>query len=160
MGKTKAQVLSTIKGFAIADFEVASLRSADLVEFANQVAEGKHGSAARSPAATANYMSHLSGCLKIATPAFDVPFDKSIIEEVRETTTFLGITAKSKKRTKRPSFAELDALMECFVERETRDSRAIPMKKLFHSRFFQRGAKLKLLAFCGTITPRSTARFW
>ncbi|WP_271947786.1 site-specific integrase [Ruegeria faecimaris] len=130
MGKTKAQVLNTIKRFDVADFEVTSLRSADLVEFANQVAEGEHGSAARSPATTANYMSHLSGCLRLARPAFNVPFDKSIIAEARETTTSLGITGKSKKRTKRPSMTDLDLLMESFVKRETRDSRAIPMSKI------------------------------
>jgi len=63
MGKTKSQVLKTIKLFDVTDFEVASLRPADLVEFANQVAEGEHGPAGRSPSTTANYMSHLPGCL-------------------------------------------------------------------------------------------------
>ncbi|SHE54697.1 hypothetical protein SAMN05444279_1043 [Ruegeria intermedia] len=130
MGKTKSQVLNTIKLFDVADLEVTSLRPSDLVEFAIQVAEGEHGSAARSPATTSNYMSHLAGCLRLARPAFDVPFDKRVIEEARETTTSLGITGKSKKRTRRPSIAELDALMESFVRRETRDTRAIPMSKI------------------------------
>ena len=130
MGKTKSQVLKTIKLFDVADFEVASLRPADLVEFANQVAEGEHGPAGRSPSTTANYMSHLSGCLNLARPAFAIPFDKRVVEEARETTSTLGITGKSKKRTRRPDPAELDALMDYFVRRETRDSRAIPMSKI------------------------------
>ncbi|AML52298.1 site-specific integrase [Falsihalocynthiibacter arcticus] len=130
MGKTKSQVLKTIQNFNIADFEVTSLRPSDLIEFATQVAEGAHGAGARSPATTANYLSHLSGCLKLARPVFDIPFDKNILEEARETTTALGITGKSKKRTRRPSLAELDELMEYFFQRESHDSRAIPMTKI------------------------------
>ncbi|WP_127111644.1 tyrosine-type recombinase/integrase [Shimia sediminis] len=136
MGKTKTQVLKTIKHFEVADFEVASLRPSDLVEFATQVAEGQHGPANRSPATTANYMSHLSGCLNLARPAFDVPFDKQVMQQARETTTILGITGKSKKRTRRPSVAELDSIMEAFVDREERDSRAIPMSKIVPFAFF------------------------
>ncbi|GAB5436838.1 tyrosine-type recombinase/integrase [Falsiruegeria mediterranea] len=130
MGKTKSQVLRAIQQFDLADYEVASLRSPDLVEFALEVAEGKLGSAARTPATTANYLSHLSGCLKLARPAFDIPFDRRIMEEARETTTSLGVTGKAKKRTRRPSMAELDALMDFFVAREKRDNRAIPTRKI------------------------------
>ncbi|WP_170358650.1 tyrosine-type recombinase/integrase [Ruegeria arenilitoris] len=130
MGKTKCQVLDTIKRFDVANYDVTSLRTADLVEFATEVAEGKHGSAARSPATTANYLSHLSGCLKLAKPAFDIRFNKQILEEARETTTALGITGKSKKRTRRPSMVELDAIMGAFADREAHDSRAIPMSKI------------------------------
>lgn len=130
MGKTKVQVLKTIKLFDVAGYEVASLRPSDLVKFAIEVAEGNHGASVRTPATTANYLSHLSGCLRLARPAFDIPFDKRIIEEARETTSSLGLTGKSKKRTRRPSMAELEALMGFFVDRELRDSRAIPMSKI------------------------------
>jgi len=97
IGKTKSQVLKTIKLFDIADFEVASLWPADLAEFANQVVEGEHRPAEHSPATTAYDMSHLSGCLNLARPNFAIPFDKRGVEEARETTTTPGITGKSKK---------------------------------------------------------------
>ena len=58
MGKNKRQVLNTIQKFPIAELEVSSLRTSDLVEFAEQVADGLHGEAPRSPATAANYLSH------------------------------------------------------------------------------------------------------
>ncbi len=74
MGKTKAQALTTIKSFTIAEYEIPSLTSADLVEFSTQVAEGMHGPQARSPATTINYPSHLTSCLCLAEPSFDIHF--------------------------------------------------------------------------------------
>ncbi|MEQ9694116.1 hypothetical protein [Shimia sp. SDUM112013] len=109
LGKTKKQVLTAIKRFDVAGYEVASLKTSDLIEFATQVAEGGHGQSARTPSTTANYMSHLSGCLRLALPVFDIPFERQIVTEAREATTLLGVTGKSKRRTRRPSLEELDA---------------------------------------------------
>lgn len=97
MGKTKRQVLNTIQKFPIAELEVSSLRTSDLVEFAEQVADGLHGEAPRSPATAANYLSHLSGCLRLARPVFDIPFEKSVLTETREVVNSLGIVGKSKR---------------------------------------------------------------
>ncbi len=130
MGKTKAQVLKTIKSFAIADYEVTSLKSADLVEFATQVAEGMHGPQARSPATTANYLSHLTSCLCLAEPGFDIPFDDTIARKARRSAAILGLIGKSRKRTRRPTIGELDQLMSYFASRSAKDSRAIPMQKI------------------------------
>lgn len=130
VGKTKAQVLTTIKSFAIAEHEVTSLTSADLVEFATQVAEGMHGPQARSPATTANYLSHLTSCLCLAEPGFDIPFDDTIVRKARRSAAILGLIGKSRKRTRRPNLAELDELMSYFTLRTARDNRANPMQKI------------------------------
>lgn len=130
MGKTKAQVLTKIKSFAIAEHEVAALTSADLVEFTTQVAEGMYGPQTRSPATTANYLSHLTSCLCLAEPGFNIPFDDAIARKARRSAAILGLIGKSRKRTRRPTITELDELMSYFNSRSARDGRAIPMQKI------------------------------
>lgn len=120
-GKTKTQVLKTIKSFDIASLPCASVTSQKLVEFAQALLDG-----GRQPQTIGNYMSHLSAIFAIAGPAWRMPLDPA---EMRSATTVcktLGLIAKSKKRDRRPTLDEMNALMTHFEERHRR-GRALPM---------------------------------
>ncbi|MBR9764053.1 MAG: hypothetical protein GYB53_11140 [Rhodobacteraceae bacterium] len=64
VGKTKAQVLETIKGFDLSSRPWAEITSDTYVEFADEISEG------RKPQTVGNYLSHLSAIFAIARPAW------------------------------------------------------------------------------------------
>ena len=62
IGRTKAQVLRTIKSYDIAELRCSQVTSTDLVAFARALPGG--------PATRQNYLSHLSAVFKLARPAW------------------------------------------------------------------------------------------
>src|SRR4051812_29429585 len=65
IGKTKAQVLTSIKRHDIASMDCGEIRSQHLVELANELLAG-----GRQPSTVGNYISHLSAIFAIARPAW------------------------------------------------------------------------------------------
>ena len=123
IGRTKAQVLESIKRFAIADKVAQDLVSGDLVEFARELGE------TRKPQTVQNYLSHLNAVLGVARAAWSVPIDRTVLRDAMEAMKHLGLTAKSAKRSRRPSLDELDRLMAHFVDRSRRRN-AMPMHRV------------------------------
>ncbi|WP_028714169.1 MULTISPECIES: site-specific integrase [unclassified Paracoccus (in: a-proteobacteria)] len=124
IGKTKAQVLKSIKSFEIASLPCAAVTSQKLVEFAQELFDG-----GRQPQTIGNYLSHLSAIFAIAEPAWKIPLDPA---EMRAATTVcknLGLIGKSKKRDRRPTLEEMNKLMAHFEDR-WRKGRALPMHKV------------------------------
>ncbi|GAB4068287.1 site-specific integrase [Ancylobacter sonchi] len=124
-GKTKAQVLRTIKTLPLAAMDSAAIGSEDIVAFAQGLLEG-----GRQPQTVNNYLSHLASIFDIAKPAWGIPLDKEKFKAALVVLRRLGTTSKSKKRDRRPTLAELDRVLIHFTERQARAPDSAPMVKI------------------------------
>lgn len=121
IGKTKTQVLRSIKTYSIAGMDCADIKSTDIIALAEELSVG------RKPQTVGNYISHLSAIFRLARPAWRLPLDYQAIRDAHAVLSNMGITAKSAKRDRRPTLAELDSIMQHFVEMQARVPRATPM---------------------------------
>lgn len=124
IGKTKAQVLSTILDQPIAAMTCDQIKSSDLVSFARDMSKD------RKPSTVGNYMSHLSTIFAIARPAWQYPLDHAEMKDAFVVTKRLGIISKSYERDRRPTLDELDKLMTYFAERCRRAPQSVPMHRV------------------------------
>jgi integrase len=122
LGRTKEQVLRTIKRYDIADMKCSTITSPHVVSFVQSIPAG--------PATRQNYLSHLSAIFAVAGPAWGYSLDHQTIKDTFKVTRRLGVTAKGKSRDRRPTLPELDKLMEHFGAVKSRRSDAIPMQKI------------------------------
>jgi integrase len=122
IGRTKAQVLRTIKTFDIANMKCSTITSADVVSFAQSLKV--------TPQTRQNYMSHLAAIFRLARPAWGYSLDRQTIKDAFVATRDLGLTAKGGKRDRRPTLDELDRLMEHFGTVKVRRPGSIPMQKI------------------------------
>jgi integrase len=125
LGRTKAQVLKSLKDYDIAGKPCASIGSADLVAFAKQ--KLKSGV---TPQTVANYLSHLSAIFTLAGPAWNYPLDAGAMRDAVIVCKRLGLTRKSRQRERRPTLEELDLLMGHFQDRATRRPSSVPMHRV------------------------------
>ena len=107
IGRTKTQVLRTIKSHDIADMKCSKIASADLIAFAQALPV--------SPQTVQNYLSHLGAIFAIARPAWGYPLDQQAIKDAFAVAKRLGVTAKGRQRDRRPTIAELDRLLNHFA---------------------------------------------
>lgn len=124
IGRTKAQVLESVKRYDIAAMEADDITSRDIVAFAQELARTVR------PQTVGNYLSHISAVFAIAGPAWGIPLDQSEMKAALAVAKSLGLTSKSEKRDRRPTLDELDKLMGYFVERQERSPDASPMHKI------------------------------
>ena len=122
MGRTKLNCLEVVSDYDIADIPCEDLRSADIVAFAQTLYAGN-----RKPQTVQNYLSHLTSVLRIARSAWNIPVDRHLGEDAMVACKALHLVSKSAQRTRRPTEAELDRLMQHFIERTNR-GRAAPME--------------------------------
>lgn len=125
IGRTKAQVLESIKHHHLANMNCGEIRSEHLVEFASELLAG-----GRQPATVGNYLSHLAAIFAIARPAWGYRLDADQMKDAQVVLRRMGIIGKSKSRERRPTLAELDLLMDHFVERSKRDPNAALMHRV------------------------------
>lgn len=121
IGRTKTQVLRSIKTYSIADMDCADIKSTDIIAFAEELSAG------RKPQTVGNYISHLSAIFRLARPAWRLPLDYQAMKDAHAVLSNMGITSKSAKRDRRPTLAELDLLMQHFVEMHARAPQSTPM---------------------------------
>lgn len=128
IGKTKAQVLATIrKEYDIADLRCDKITSQDIVAFAKEL----HDRPGLESAATVlNYLSHLSAVFTLARPSWGIPLDKQAMDDAMIVCKSMGFTAKSKKRDRRPSLDELELLLNHFEKRLAHRPKSCPMHKV------------------------------
>ena len=122
IGRTKTQVLKSIKTFDIADMHCDAITSTDIVAFAQEKLD-----TGVQPQTVSNYMSHLAAVFSIARPAWGYPLNQQAMEDARKVSDRLGITGKSRERDRRPTLDELDQLMQHFLDRSKRRPSSIPM---------------------------------
>lgn len=123
IGRTKAQVLESIKGYKLAAIECERVRSEDIVSFARELGETVQ------PQTVMNYLSHLSAVFAVAKPAWGFDLDRDAMRDAMEVCKRLGMVAKSGKRDRRPTIAELNALMAHFEDRAKRRG-GMPMHRI------------------------------
>lgn len=122
IGRTKAQVLRSIKATDLADMRGSKITSADIVAMLQTLNV--------SPATRQNYLSHLGAVFAIARPAWGYPVNELAIRDAFKATKRLGLTGKGKSRDRRPTIEELDNLMEHFGQIKKRRPRSAPMQKI------------------------------
>lgn len=125
LGRTKAQVLNTIKSYDIAALEPHAIGSDDIVRFAQQLT-----ATGVKPQTVNNYLSHLSAVFAIAKPAWGIPLDQQAMKDAFAVAKRLGLTSKSEKRERRPTVAEMDKIMAHFAERSKREPEASDMVRV------------------------------
>lgn len=96
IGRTKAQVLRSIREYDIADIACNEIQSHDIVQFAKDLG------ATRTPATVGNYMPHLGTIFAVARPAWGIPLDQQAMKDAFVVCSRLGITGKAKKRSRGP----------------------------------------------------------
>jgi integrase len=124
IGRTKAQVLRSIKRYDIARKRCSGIRASDVVNFAETLKSNVQ------PQTVQNYLSHLSAVFAVAEPAWGYPLDRAAMRDAFAVVKRLGITARSVKRDRRPTLDELDTLLERFSERQEAKADALPMQRL------------------------------
>jgi integrase len=122
IGRTKAQVLATIKNYEIADLKCSQVTSEKLVAFAKELLV--------QPQTVGNYLSHLASIFTIARPAWGYPLDAQAMEDAFVVAKKLGLTSKSVERDRRPTLAELDSLMHHFGKIQAHRPQSNPMQKI------------------------------
>jgi integrase len=122
IGRTKAQVLRTIKTYDLAEMRCSQITSADLAAFARALPV--------QPQTVGNYLSHLGAVFAVAKPAWGYPLDRQAIKDAFVVSKRLGVTSKSRARNRRPTLDELDQLMEHFGTVKVRRPSSIPMQKI------------------------------
>ncbi len=121
-GKTKDQVLRTIKDSCLGEMLCSEIKSHTLVEWLQGMKS--------QPQTRGNYLSHLASVFSVARPAWGYPLDKQQIEDARVVADRLGLISRSKQRTRRPTLEELDKLMAHYTVYERKRTDSIPMTSL------------------------------
>lgn len=140
IGRTKAQVLRTIKDDPIAGMRCSEITSAVLLSFARRLK--------CKPQTVQNYISHLGAVFAVARPAWGYPLDHQAIKDTFVVGKKLGITGKSTQRERRPTLDELNAIMTHFGAIRQRRPNSIPMQKitafaLFSTRRLEETARIR-----------------
>jgi integrase len=125
IGRTKEQVLRSIKSYDLASMDVTTIKSAHIVAFADQLAKGD-----RKPQTIGNYVSHLAAIFRDARAAWGIDLDYAEMQAAQRVLARLDKTSKSAKRDRRPALDELDLIMGHFIDRQGRVPHAIPMQKV------------------------------
>jgi integrase len=121
-GKTKAQVLNTIKTAEIGELRCSEVTSQEIVRFVQAIEA--------QPSTRGNYVSHLASVFSVAKPAWGYPLDKQAMEDARVVLDKLGLVGKSKQRTRRPTLDELDKLLTYFTTVELKRPASLPMTRI------------------------------
>ena len=121
-GKTKDQVLRTIKQSWIGEKRCSEIKSATIIEYLKGLES--------QPQTRGNYLSHLSAVIAVARPAWGYPLDKEAAEDARVVADKLGLISRSKSRTRRPTLDELNRLMGYYETMERKRPDALPMQRL------------------------------
>lgn len=125
IGRTKAQCLRSVKQYNIAAMECSTIKASDISAFARELLDG-----GRQPQTVGNYISHVSAVFKDAKTLWDIPLDYQAMQAAKSALARQETISKSAKRDRRPTLAELDALMSFFVERQSRAHNSAPMHKI------------------------------
>lgn len=124
LGKTKAQVLETIKSFDIADIPCPEIGSQQITAFAAELRK------TRAPSTVANYLSHLSAVFRVARPAWGYELNYNAVQDAFIVGKALGLTGRSKIRERRPTIDEMDKLMSHFARGHSKRPFSNPMHKV------------------------------
>lgn len=121
-GKTKAQVLRTIKASSLGEMRCSEIGSQALVAYAQSIEA--------TPQTVGNYMAHLASVFTVARPAWGYPLDAQAMDDARVVLRKLGQISRSKERSRRPTLDELNKLMAYYQVAEFKRRDSIPMTRV------------------------------
>lgn len=124
IGRTKAQVLRSIGASWIGQRRCEDITSAEIVRYAQGLSNG------RQPQTVANYLSHLGAVASVAGPAWGAPLDPQAIKGAAAVCKRLGLTSKTRERSRRPTVDEMQRLMNLFRKREATRNGVVPMSSV------------------------------
>lgn len=124
MGRTKSQVLRTLKGMPIAQKACEDIASPELAALMTDLGQ------TRKPQTVGNYMSHLQAVFAVAEDEWGFPLDIAAMNKAIRSGRKLGKVAKSAERDRRPTLDELDRLMTHFQEVWQRRPKSCPMHRV------------------------------
>lgn len=146
-GKTKDQVLRSIKAHEIGAMRCSEITSQVLVKFAQGIKA--------QPSTVGNYMSHLASIFAVARPAWGYPLDKQAMDDARTVLDKMGNIGRSKERTRRPTLDELDRLMKHFAVIELKRQDTIPMCRIVAFAIFSTRRQEEITRMMGADLNRS-----
>lgn len=152
IGRTKAQVLATIKDFDIADRKCSDIKSPALVEFARSLDV--------QPQTRANYLSHLGAVFRVARPLWGYPLDVQEIKDAMVAMRKLGTIKKSNERDRRPTLDELDRLMTHFEKVRAHRPNSAPMAKIIGFAIFSTRRQEEITRIAWADYDDAAARIW
>lgn len=121
-GKTKTQVLRTIQGTRLGSLKCSEVTSQEILKFAQGIGA--------QPQTVNNYLSHLASVFAVARPAFGYPLDPEQMAAAKVVCQRMSLTARSNRRSRRPTMEELDKLMEHFGRTKWRQESTPPMQEI------------------------------
>jgi integrase len=121
---TRAQVLKTIKNTDLGETKCSEITPNTLVTFAREL------TATVEPQTCGNYFSSLSNIFTLARPAWGYPLARQAFDDALIVVKKLGLVKKANERSRRPTFEELDQLMEHFGRIRANRPSSIPMQKI------------------------------
>lgn len=124
IGKTKAQVLGSLKEYAIANMPCSAITKADVTALIDELQEG------RQPQTVSNYMSHLQSVFVTASRGWGFDLDMEVIKGPLFVARRQGRIAKSNSRERRPTLDEIDRLLTLFVEKKAARPQSGPMAQI------------------------------
>jgi hypothetical protein len=114
LGKTKIQVLKSIRRMKIAKRECADITSQDIIAFATKLGEemkpeeaGRDPEPQRTPQTVGNYMSHLAAVFAIARPAWGYLLDQRAMDDATKVARRLGLSPNQRSETAALPFKSL-----------------------------------------------------
>lgn len=124
IGRTKAQVLRTIRAHAIAELHCSEVTNAAVTAWMRELGQG------RDPSTVGNYASHLSAVVATAKRGWGWPIDPGAVKDAAYVARRLGNISASKRRDRLPTLGELDRLMTHFGEVRRRRPNTLPMQQI------------------------------
>jgi hypothetical protein len=110
LGRTKKQVLHSIKTYPIAILKCSQINSQAVCRFIDTLSIG------RAPQTVENYLMHLSGIFRVARPKWNYPLDPQALKDARTVARDLEQTGKSRVRERRPTIEEINRLIAYFLD--------------------------------------------
>jgi len=121
MGRTKEQVLRSLRATTLARKACEAITSADIVALAEDLVQ------TRKPQTVGNYLSHLQAVFAIAEDAWGIPLDMAQMVKAMKSARRLGTVTKGAARDRRPTLDELDRVLTHFQEIHARRPSTCPM---------------------------------
>ncbi|WP_236207870.1 tyrosine-type recombinase/integrase [Pseudomonas tohonis] len=128
LGKTKRATLEAIAKTWLGELADRELDSKRLVEYAQWRLSPEGGGV--KPQTTGNDLSHLGAVMAVARPAWGYEIDHHAMSDARRVLRKLGLVAKSRERSVRPTREQLDRLLHHFGEILKRRPSSINMLKV------------------------------
>jgi len=124
MGRSKTSNIKYLEKCEIAGMTACEIKSSDIIAHVRSRRQNGAG-----PSTANNDIVWLRVILRYARAAWDLPFDLTVIDDANEVLKAEKLIAKAKRRSRRPTVDELDALTSFFDRRDKRRSN-IPMNDI------------------------------